>query len=308
MRITKRVAIFFLVSSFTFVLGMSVARFGSAFPRHHREPSPWQVLLSFENQHLENLSEQSDRAVRQAIEALTGHPNQNVYPQFAPRLFRTISNTKGETRYILVEEAPLVIIPSESRLRVHIFDAAGNLLSWEDFAAGWRTVLTSVNIRKITYPIMESPTQIRLPLVEQDALVADGEYCFGGSPSHQYYVVIGNRISLLYLEAKSQMDRNDYQNRNLTIGPLMPERSADDWQKALLSDDTAEVMSALIWFGGSHWSGQAPPYDEDKPEAEKVSALRAREGVQKIIIELTHSPNQWIQIAAEAALKNNYEK
>lgn len=297
MRITNRVAVFSLASLFTFALGVSAARVGSAFLRHQREPSPWQVLLSFENQHLESLSEQNDRAVRGAIEALTGRSNQNVYPIFVPRLFRTISNTKGETRYVLVEEAPLVEIPGESRLRVHIFDTTGYLLSGEEFSAGWRLALTDVNIDKIY-----------ITGVKQDALVADGEGCFGGHPSHQYYVVVGNRITLIYFEEDGLMERNDYQDWNLTIGPLIWERSADDWQKALQSDDPAEVMSALIWFGGFHWDGQASPYDEDKPEAEKVAALRSREDVLQRIMELTHSPNQWVQTAAEAALKNNYEK
>lgn len=91
----------------------------------------------------------------------------------------------------------------------------------------------------------------------------------------------------------------------MTIGPTMPARSADDWQNALQSDDTAEVLSALIWLGGLHWDGQAPPYDEDKAEAEKVSALCSRDGVRQKLMELSHSTNLWVQMAAQATLKDD---
>ena len=87
-------------------------------------------------------------------------------------------------------------------------------------------------------------------------------------------MVVGNRISLAYLEEDGQFERNNYQDSNMTIGPSIRGRSADDWEKALRSTDTAEVMSALIWLGGLHWSGQPAPYDEDKSESEEVSSLR----------------------------------
>src|SRR5262245_38125137 len=106
MRIIKKLAVFALASLITFGLGVTVHRLGSAATRYFSEPSAWQVLLSFENQDLEALDEQSGRVVQRAIIMTTGPVDQTKYSNFEPRLFRKISNSNGEPRYILVEEQP----------------------------------------------------------------------------------------------------------------------------------------------------------------------------------------------------------
>ena len=51
-----------------------------------------------------------------------------------------MSNNEGEKRYVLVELAPMAIIPGNSSLRVHVFDTAGLLLNVQEFNAGYRIV------------------------------------------------------------------------------------------------------------------------------------------------------------------------
>ena len=114
MRITLRLAGFALAGLATFFVGVFLTR---ALVQLHREPSAWQVLLSFENQDLEGLDEKSSAVLQKAVTAVTGHVRGNELSAFAPRVFRTISNTSGEKRYILVEESPLVMIPGNASLR-----------------------------------------------------------------------------------------------------------------------------------------------------------------------------------------------
>ena len=289
MRIIKKLAVFSLASLITFGLGVTVNRLGSAVTRYFSEPSAWQVLLSFENQDLAGLDEQSVRVVQRAIDAATATVDTNL--PFLPRIFRKIANTKGESRYILVEESPLRIIPGSATIRVHIFDTAGRVLSKAEFKTGNRRAVLGIKIRKNE-------------VLGAEALILDLGSWLAGHPFHQYYMVVGNELRLVYLDADGQVAHNCYEGPNLTIGPRL-NLSADDWERALQSSDTGEVLSALTWLAGSHWNGQEAPYDEDRADAEKVTDLRARESVRRRLAELTNSTNFLIKSTAEAACRTD---
>lgn len=288
MTIRKRAVLFAGIGILTFLMGVWLPRFRSGAVPQPRQLTPWEVLLSFENQDLEGLSEESRGKVTVAANAVTGQQEVTDFQPFIPALFRTISNTAGEKQYILVENGTPTIIPAEARMRVHLFDAKGRILSSDNFGAGWRTVLTGFRIRKLS-------------VLNSEALIVDTDYCFGGSPAQQYYAVVGDRLMLVYLEQAEQFKLNGYSYRNHTIGPLL-DRSPDDWEKALDSVHEAEVLSTLIWLGGDHWNGQPPPYNEDEAEAKKVSSLRSRNAVRKRLITLSESGNPWIEAAARSAL------
>jgi len=291
MSMKKRIAVFLLISLSTFLVGVFATRVAERLLAEQHEPSPWQVLLSFENQDLQGLNDENRSRVRQAAMAVTNQQDSDFVDRFRPAFFRSITNTSGEKRYLLVEEAPLMMIPGDSRLRVHVFNNCGRRLSVNDFNAGSRMVLTGLRIRKAY-------------LLEQDTLIVDSEYCFGGHNARQYYAVVGNRITLIALERDGKWLRNDYQNSNLTVGPRI-DRSAGEWEKALDSADEAEVLSALIWLGGQHWNGQAAPYDDDKGDTEKVTALRSRDSVRQRLKQLSESQDYWLRTAAASVLEND---
>ncbi|HEX7773855.1 MAG TPA: hypothetical protein VF435_15645 [Pyrinomonadaceae bacterium] len=236
----------------------------------YREPSAWQVLLSFENQDLEGLDEKSSAVLQTAITAVTGHASKNQFHEFFPRIFRTISNTNGEKRYILVEEEPLMTIPGNSWLRVHVFDTAGNLLNEQEFNAGNRVFLTSIQVR-------------RIQMISSDVLIGQGQFDFGGHSLTQYYVLSENQMALVYLELDGLPDTNRY----ATIGPEI-QRSVDEWEKALHSDNDAEVLVALLWLG-RHDSNEEPA----------ISIVSSREQVRKRLFELSQSENLWVKAAAQ---------
>lgn len=289
MTIKRRAVVFALVGLLTFAMSVWLMPLAPRVFSLQSQRS-WEVLLSFENQDLEGLSEESLREVAVAVRAVTGQPEVADSQHFVPALFRRISNTAGEKQYILVEHGPLEFIPGESRMRVHLFDAKGRILSSDNFSAGWRTVLNGFRIRR--------PSGLN-----SDALIVDTDYCFGGSPGQQYYAVVGNQLMLVYLEQAGRFESNAYSYRNLTIGPLVSS-SADDWEKALGSAHEAEVLSALVWLGGDHWNGQPPPYNEDEAEAKKASSLRSRDAVRQRLTALSESDNWWIKAAAKSALAN----
>jgi len=248
------------------------------------------VLLKFENQDLENLDEQSSRTVGEAIDAIIGKQDPNRFPRFEPRLFSKIPNTRGEVLYILVEEAPLIFIPGEAKLRIHIFDTSGNLLSGDDFSTGWRTTLTGMKIRSL-------PTLGKV-------LAVEAAYCLGGSPSLQYYAVVGKRIAPIYFARVNPKHWDMYEYEDPGIGPSFPELSVADWERALNSSNTVEVMAALVWLGRTNRDGPWQNPDA-KAEAAKVQQLRSSGSVHKRLLELSQSEDWWVQAEAKAASKND---
>jgi hypothetical protein len=197
----KRIVLCAGVALIIFLLGMFTAK----LVRHQPQPTPWQVLLSFQNQDLYNLSDQRKRTLQAAIDSVVGAQNPDERP-FFPRMFRTMVNTNGQMRYVLVREQPLMEVPGEPRVRTHVFDSDGKLLAGDEFSGGYRTSVTDVHIA-------------RNALLRQDALVLDGEYHYGPHPSHRYYVLVGDRIVPAYFERYGELKRDEYLFANATVAP-----------------------------------------------------------------------------------------
>jgi hypothetical protein len=277
MRISKRNPIFIAVSILTFALGVFVTprlELPNGFRRENvlvLRQSPWKLLLSFENQDLLGLDEPRKRMIEGAVVAITGQRHENPIGRFEPALFRTIVNTQGEKRYILVELAQIAIIPGNSSLRVYVFDPAGSLLNSQEFNAGYRTAITSMRVRDNE-------------IVPQPLLIVEAEYCLGGHPSTQYYALTSDRVELVYLEQDGRVDRNAYLS-HMSVGPQL-ERSVDELEKALGSSEEVEVLSALVWYNTN------PP-------------LPKHATVQNRLRELSQSENYFIKRAAHLVLENS---
>src|SRR6185369_14161124 len=140
----KRIALYTCVGLITFLLSVSVVKLGF---RHVRPSTPWQVLLSFQNEDLTKLPDKQRHTLQAAIDRIIGPQDERLYP-FSPTLFRAITSTTGQTRYILISVQPLFSIPGEARVRMHVFDSAGASLSSDEFSGGWRTYVKGVSIAK----------------------------------------------------------------------------------------------------------------------------------------------------------------
>jgi len=201
MQIAKRIVPYAGVAVIAFALGMFTAK----LVRHQPRQTPWQVLLSSQNQDLYNLSDERKHALQAAIDSIVGaqNPDERL---FFPRMFRTMVNTNDQMRYVLVREQPLMEVPGEPRVRTHVFDSDGKLLASDEFSGGWRTSVMDVHVAKNA-------------LLHQDALVIDGEYRYGPHPSHRYYVLVGDRIVPAYFERNGELKRDEYLFANANVAP-----------------------------------------------------------------------------------------
>jgi len=201
MEMARRIVPYAGVAIIAFALGM----FAAKLVHHQPRQTPWQVLLLFQNQDLYNLSDERKRALQSAIDSIVGAQDPNERP-FFPRMFRTMVNTNGQTRYVLVREQPLMEVPGEPRVRTHVFDSDGKLLTSDEFSGGWRTSVTDIHVAQNA-------------LLKQDAMVIDGEYRYGPHPSHHYYVLVSDRMVPAYFERNGELKRDEYLFANASVAP-----------------------------------------------------------------------------------------
>lgn len=287
------------VALLTFVLGYSVAvvvlkpateTFFLPLVSAPTVVSPaWPVLLAWQDRDLKPIQGPEKTQLQMAIAALRTTDNQFL----EPRLFSRVSVFPGEERYVLVEESPLVSIPGDSRLQISVFDTDGKLLDSSEFGAGWRITLYGMKF-------------IRVKDISGDVLeVKSGPFINGADVGNQYYAVVGDKMRLIRLEDSTKALRpNIYRSPNHTIGFTEVGRSAEDWERSLITKDEAQSLATLTWLGGWHIGiDEAVPNSahEDLSEARLVEEVRARPGVKKIVNALKHANNPWLREAARMA-------
>jgi hypothetical protein len=253
--------------------------------------SAWTILLSFQGRDLTEIYGQQKAQLDTAIESLRTR-KENEF--LVPRLFSKVSTSKGEQRYVLIEESPLRMIPGDSRLRISLFNATGQLLSSSEFAAGWRIHLTEIRF-------------VQVKDISGDILEVESYQSIGGADvAWQYYALVGDEMRLIRLEDSSRaLTPNRYSTPNHTIGATQTCRSAADLQTALVSDDVAEVLATLTWLSGGHWNlkdGNEPAYWHEEPsQARLVEAVRASPAVKEAVDVLKRSDISWVREAATSA-------
>lgn len=256
----------------------------------------WMTLLSFENRDISNIDQSQARKLGEAIDVLVGkRENQFLFP----RLISKISDRVGEKTYVLVEESPLITIPGNSGLSVHVFTLDGSLLKSSVFLTGWRIGLTDI---RISY----------LSQIGRSGLDVSSEPSVNGRDiAKQFYALIDDQVLLIRLEDKrGHLIRNVYGAPNHTFGLTIAGRSAAEWEKTLKSTDTAQVLATLTWLSGGHLNPKdsVPDFDhENMVEAQLAEAVRARNGVKAALKQLSASKNKWVREAAKLASKTEYD-
>lgn len=259
-----------------------------------KKRAAWQTLLEFENQSLSKLAKAQVERLESAIDALVGKRENEI---LVPRLLTTISDSNGQMRYALIEESPLLVIPGNSGLSVHVFGQDGSLIRSSVFHTGWRIVVTDI---RVAY----------LPQISRKALEVRSEPVInGGDVAKQFYALVNNEVSLIRLEDKAgHLIRNAYGAPNHTFGFTITKRSTNEWKDALESLDFAEVLATLTWLSGTHLdpkeavpevSGMPPVAHEDIIEARLAGEVRRGEAVQKRLKDLSVSQNLWVRQAAK---------
>jgi hypothetical protein len=256
----------------------------------------WQTLVMFENQALSKLAKPQAEKLRKAIDVLIGK-RENEF--LVPRLLTTLSGSKGQTRYTLIEESPLLMIPGNSGLSVHVFAQDGSLIRSSAFQTGWRITVTDIRV-------------VYLPQIRRLALeVKSAPAINGRDVAKQFYALVNDEVLLIRLEDKAgRLIRNAYGAPNHTFGFTITGRSAKEWKDALESGDFAEVLATLSWLSGTHLdpneavpevSGMPPVAHEEIAEARLAADVRGREDVRRQVKALLRSQNLWVRHAAKLA-------
>jgi hypothetical protein len=193
MTLAKRIAIPIAIAAVT----LSFTLLSLKALRYYR----WHVLLSYENRDLRNMSEQSAQNLTLTVNAIVNTSDFH----FFPRAFRTMTNTTGQSRHVLVLEQPAGNVPGESRIRAYVFDGYGKLLTNTEFSGGWRADVARVDVSKDE-------------LLNQDALAIDSHY-WGGPSEQQYFVLDHDSIVPAYTRTEGKLTRERYLQTNLTIAP-----------------------------------------------------------------------------------------
>ena len=255
----------------------------------------WTKLLSYRDRDMRALNAETIREIEAAARVLIPERNGagRSCSDCRPWFFWRIQHPPGQTRYILFDGQPLYMIPGASRARVSVFEPDGQLLSSSAFSTGWRLHLEGA--------MLSSENPLGVPLI-----VALTRPSINGSDvARQYYAIIEDKVALLRFESSSgRLLRNPYAAPNLAIGPPLPQRSPEEWARALMSADPAQVLRALMWLGGRHLDPQRqlPPYMHQAPaESRLVTEIRSREDVRRRVETLKSSDNAWLREAAEFA-------
>lgn len=293
----------------TFIIGISVVAFwffrtnseqitNAVIAQSKDEPatnkSAWKTFLSFSNQDLRKLDRQQKDKLHETVDALVGKTTDTG----DLRLISKISNERGQFNYILIGESPLLTIPGNSGLRIQLFNPEGKRLNSISFDSGWRIDLTDIEIKYS-------------PEIEREIIVVGSEPVINGRDvAKQYYALIDEEILLIRLEdSKGQPIRNVYGAPNYIIGLNKTGRSAEEWQKALESNDTAEVLAALSWLNGTHWNpqqNQTEKFYESINEAKLVEKVRSDNNTKERINTLSQSKNLWFKDAVNLSIKYEY--
>jgi len=188
--------------------------------------------------------------------------------------------------FILLVCRPVRMIPGSAKVYLHFFDSNARHLGCTDFHVGGRTDLESASYR---YE----------PLVATLILELQTQATLHGYDGRQFYVLRDQRVALMRWENREgKLWRTRYDEKWASVGCLPPNRSANEWEDLLMSDNACDILEALTWIGGDHrtsnWNQKTKKYDS----TELAVSVRALTRVQNRIAALAKSENVWHKEAA----------
>lgn len=132
-----------------------------------------------------------------------------------------------------------------------------------------------------------------------------------GRRNFQYTGLVGDRPAIIRSEDESGRVRvNSFEYGGTPVGPPFPEYSKRGLSKALQSTKLVEVLEALVWLSGKHWSPSASFggfAHEPIPSTLRFWSLLSASAVRQKLVLLTKSDCPWVAEYARAALKTPIE-
>jgi hypothetical protein len=204
-----------------------------------------------------------------------------------------VTDVQGQRRLVLFQGTRLWSIPGSSYAHIFVFDTEGRPLSGCEFSIGQRIEIEDAR--------WQEDSGHDLPCL----LVCSAPSINGADITSQYYAFLDGTFALVRMEdSAGNFVPVNYHNPDHTIGPPVPERTAEQWEAAMRSSDRAEVLRTLVWLGGFH---SDPPlreeglYVERFEDASRALEARSRPGVRSAVEALTRSEDRWVREAAQHA-------
>lgn len=290
-----------------------------------RRREAWLGLLKFEGRDMHSLEDGEADAVAGFTNLLLDRKDpENFALVRRPRLLARVKTGAGE-RVVLLDSQFFCISPGQTWHYLYFFDESGKLLGSSYFSAGWRICPSGASLT--------TRAGLDAPLLKMEGGGLGGFALASGVV--EYYALLGDRAVLVRLEdGEGSVLRNGYGCEYPSVGPPEPERTADEWARALSSRDKVELLQALMWVGGRHQSdewlseelngekhGARPansvgrgtvepdPCARSYEDVRTFVNVRARDDVRLRLKDLAGSDDVWVRQAAESALdalKNYY--
>jgi hypothetical protein len=160
---------------------------------------------------------------------------------------------------------------------VHVLGPGGTRLARATFDAGWLFTPDGVSLAR---------RDGRGPWVLEIASEPDAV----GAVSRQFYSFSGDELVLVRLE-----DHDGAPSRVVLgpdrIGPPFPERSDDEWERAIVSGDWAETQRSLLWLSSVR-----------RVDDGHAARVRARAKVARALERYAAEGDVWVRDGAKLAL------
>ncbi|MCX5660454.1 MAG: hypothetical protein NTW19_12130 [Planctomycetota bacterium] len=219
----------------------------------------------------------------------------------------------GSATWMVMECRPARMVPGESVVRLHCFDAQWRPLFTQTFPVGHRFGIGHVRL------LRENPLGRDLLMIKA--------YCQGpfwtveGKPTRpafeqgiherQFYARRGDELVMVRLEDDEGKLVHAYvTNRPLRKGPAPHRLTAQQWIARLESADPVERLTGLIWLTGGHEASVSSVRKSDRRESVEESrvyeAVRDSPRTPAVLHELEGSDNPWLRDYARFALESVY--
>ncbi len=198
-------------------------------------------------------------------------------------------NGSSRARYaVLLIESELTV-PGGSSACIQLFDAASKRIESWSFHTGWRTTPVSASIEYSKG-------------LKSDLIVLYMTPFVGGRVAKEYFAVDDDKLKFIRMEDdKGKVVQNEYVYPNMEIGIVPESKSTDEWVSMLESKSKADMLSALEFLGGRHFTEPERHFVSEPQTSEYADLFRQLLGnprIHELIERLTHSEDEWVRQAA----------
>lgn len=210
------------------------------------------------------------------------------------------TNRDGVVRFVVLLGEPEILVPGGSSACVLLLDGGSHRINSWSFQTGWRITLNNASF------------DFSADLGSDMIVLHMSRYVNGRNVAKEYFALSGDRLRLVRLESdKGEAVQNEYVFPNFEIGIVPTGEMEEEWIDMLRSANKADVLSALVFFGGRHITEAQRGFASEPSESKYASLfekLISSSRIRELIAGLSNSENEWIRQAAQLASRGPRER